>query len=61
MKKIKIGVMGAYRGASMIRYCKNADNIWLYILLGGGSHCYNQLLYGAAQYVPEFYRCQRRN
>ena len=26
MKKIKIGVMGAYRGSSMIRYCKIADN-----------------------------------
>jgi len=26
MKKIKIGVMGAYRGSSMIRYCKMADN-----------------------------------
>ncbi len=26
MKKIKIGVMGAYRGTSMINYCKAADN-----------------------------------
>ena len=26
MKKIKIGVMGAYRGTSMINYCKIADN-----------------------------------
>ena len=26
MKKIKIGVLGAYRGSSMIRYCKMADN-----------------------------------
>lgn len=26
MKKIKIGVLGAYRGTSMINYCKRADN-----------------------------------
>ncbi|MBR2884793.1 MAG: Gfo/Idh/MocA family oxidoreductase, partial [Clostridia bacterium] len=26
MKKIKIGVMGVYRGTSMINYCKKADN-----------------------------------
>ena len=26
MKKIKIGVLGAYRGTSMINYCKIADN-----------------------------------
>ncbi len=26
MKKVKIGVLGAYRGSSMIRYCKIADN-----------------------------------
>ena len=26
MKKIKVGVLGAYRGTSMINYCKVADN-----------------------------------
>lgn len=26
MKKIKIGVLGGYRGSSMINYCKKADN-----------------------------------
>ena len=26
MKKVRIGVMGAYRGTSMINYCKQADN-----------------------------------
>lgn len=26
MKKIKIGVLGAYRGTSMINYCKRSDN-----------------------------------
>ena len=26
MAKIKIGVLGAYRGSSMIHYCKNANN-----------------------------------
>lgn len=26
MRKIKIGVLGAYRGSSMINYCKRADN-----------------------------------
>lgn len=26
MKKVKIGVMGGYRGSSMINYCKYADN-----------------------------------
>lgn len=26
MKKVKIGVLGAYRGTSMINYCKRADN-----------------------------------
>ena len=26
MKKIKIGVMGGYRGTGMINYCKVADN-----------------------------------
>lgn len=26
MKKVKIGVFGAYRGTSMINYCKRADN-----------------------------------
>lgn len=26
MKKIKVGVLGAYRGSSMINYCKRADN-----------------------------------
>ena len=26
MKKVGIGVMGAYRGTSMINYCKQADN-----------------------------------
>ena len=26
MKKVKIGVLGAYRGSSMINYCKSADN-----------------------------------
>ena len=26
MKKIKIGVLGGYRGTSMISYCKKADN-----------------------------------
>ena len=26
MKKVRIGVLGAYRGSSMINYCKRADN-----------------------------------
>ena len=26
MKKIRVGVLGAYRGTSMINYCKRADN-----------------------------------
>ena len=26
MKKVKIGVVGAYRGATMIKYCKETDN-----------------------------------
>ncbi|MBQ6823430.1 MAG: Gfo/Idh/MocA family oxidoreductase [Clostridia bacterium] len=26
MKKIKVGVVGAYRGGSMIKYCANAEN-----------------------------------
>ena len=26
MKKIRIGVLGAYRGTSMINYCKKAEN-----------------------------------
>ena len=26
MRKIKIGVLGAYRGNSMIKYCKSAPN-----------------------------------
>ena len=26
MKKVKIGVLGAYRGTGMINYCKIADN-----------------------------------
>ena len=26
MEKVKIGVLGAYRGTSMINYCKRADN-----------------------------------
>ena len=26
MKKVRIGVMGAYRGSSMINYCEYADN-----------------------------------
>ena len=26
MKKIKVGVLGAYRGTGMINYCKAADN-----------------------------------
>jgi predicted dehydrogenase len=26
MKKVKVGVLGAYRGSSMIRYCKIAEN-----------------------------------
>ena len=26
MKKIKVGVLGAYRGTSMINYCKRSDN-----------------------------------
>ena len=26
MAKVKIGVLGAYRGSSMINYCKRADN-----------------------------------
>ena len=26
MKKIRVGVMGVYRGTSMIHYCKQADN-----------------------------------
>ena len=26
MKKIRIGVLGAYRGSSMISYCKKSDN-----------------------------------
>ena len=26
MKKVRIGVLGGYRGGSMINYCKNADN-----------------------------------
>ncbi|MBQ8894387.1 MAG: Gfo/Idh/MocA family oxidoreductase [Clostridia bacterium] len=26
MKKVKIGVVGAYRGGSMIKYCANAEN-----------------------------------
>ena len=29
MKKIKIGVLGAYRGTGMINYCKIADNAQL--------------------------------
>ena len=26
MSKVRIGVLGAYRGSSMINYCKRADN-----------------------------------
>ena len=26
MRKVRIGVMGAYRGSSMINYCKRASN-----------------------------------
>ncbi len=26
MRKVKIGVLGVYRGSSMINYCKTADN-----------------------------------
>ena len=26
MKKVRIGVLGAYRGTSMINYCKRADH-----------------------------------
>ena len=26
MKKVRIGVLGGYRGSSMINYCKRADN-----------------------------------
>lgn len=26
MKKVRIGVLGAYRGGSMINYCKRSDN-----------------------------------
>ena len=26
MKKVRIGVMGVYRGTSMINYCRQADN-----------------------------------
>lgn len=26
MEKVRIGVLGAYRGSSMINYCKRADN-----------------------------------
>ena len=26
MKKVRIGVLGAYRGTSMINYCKRSDN-----------------------------------
>ena len=26
MKKVRIGVLGVYRGTSMIHYCKIADN-----------------------------------
>ena len=26
MKKVRIGVMGAYRGSSMINYCESSDN-----------------------------------
>lgn len=26
MEKVRIGVLGAYRGTSMINYCESADN-----------------------------------
>ena len=26
MRKIRVGVLGGYRGSSMINYCKRADN-----------------------------------
>ena len=26
MKKVRVGVLGGYRGTSMINYCKRADN-----------------------------------
>ena len=26
MEKVRIGVMGAYRGSSMIEYCRHANN-----------------------------------
>ena len=26
MKKVKIGVLGGYRGSSMINYCKRSNN-----------------------------------
>ena len=26
MKKVRIGVLGAYRGTSMINYCKRSSN-----------------------------------
>ena len=29
MKKVKVGVLGAFRGKSMIDYCSRADNVEL--------------------------------
>ena len=38
MKKIKIGVLGGYRGTSMINYCKAADNAEVVAICDNAPH-----------------------
>lgn len=39
MKKVKIGVVGGYRGTGMINYCKAADNAEIVAICDNNPHC----------------------
>lgn len=55
MKKIKIGVVGAYRGSSMINYCKRSDNAEVVAICDNNLEVLNYQKEAAGEYNITFY------
>ena len=59
MKKIRIGVLGGYRGTSMINYCKRADNAEIVAICDKLCYNYFIIVYGGMKW--SFYTYLKRS
>ncbi len=55
MKKIKVGVLGGYRGTSMINYCKIADNADIVAICDNNKDVLNEQKKHCRDYNIAFY------